>query len=389
MTLPVARIPEAISMSHPNLSTITWLHLSDRHTCNPRTGVDASEPIEKLYQTLKRLQKDHQLRPDFLFFTGDLAWGKVPKTSLKDQFREGAQFLDRVRTCFSPPIKKQNVFLVPGNHDVNRDRITKSLTSHTENPDVIRNANWANEMMSADRAQTAQFMERFADYRQFLKSNGYQHLAKDHRLHYAFNRVVAGYKIGIVGFNSSWSCGRDNERGKLWSAGKWQADYLRTAVTDSDIRIALIHHPPSWFAEAEGNGFWYDCIERNYLFALHGHEHDAWVRCLNYGRHVTVSAGACYDHSESTGNGFSMVRIYPAENRGEVWLRKYLRGTGWIPEVIDGYTNTDGVWDLPYLHIDRDRQFMQSLATHCLKQLDSTTQRRIIGKKFAPGVARK
>jgi hypothetical protein len=79
--------------------------------------------IKTLVEDLKRLQGQHDLRPDLLFFTGDLAWGHVNDRSgenLPDQFAEGHRFLEAARTASDPVIPRENVFLVPENHDFDR-----------------------------------------------------------------------------------------------------------------------------------------------------------------------------------------------------------------------------------------------------------------------------
>src|SRR5947208_1795335 len=115
--------------------TLTWLHLSDLHACKPRTGWDARRVTDTLRTDLKRMQNQHGLRPDLIFFTGDAAFGQIGKArgeAIVDQFREAHDFLTAVREAFTPAIEQRNLFIVPGNHDVNRDRITVFETSWLE-----------------------------------------------------------------------------------------------------------------------------------------------------------------------------------------------------------------------------------------------------------------
>ena len=126
--------------------TITWLHLSDLHACNPVTGWDAKRVLETLVADLRKLQKEHGLQPDLIFFTGDAAFGHLgqePGKAIGDQFREAHAFLEAVRKSFATEIPQRNVFLVPGNHDVNRTVITDMDTEWLSKPhslDVIEPA---------------------------------------------------------------------------------------------------------------------------------------------------------------------------------------------------------------------------------------------------------
>jgi len=72
------------------------------------------------------MASEHSLRPDLVFFTGDLAFGEIAEDSLTDQYVDVEKFLDSVRECFTPVLQKTQVFLVPGNHDVNRNKILVS-----------------------------------------------------------------------------------------------------------------------------------------------------------------------------------------------------------------------------------------------------------------------
>lgn len=57
--------------------SITWLHLSDLHACDPRTGWDAGEVLADLEKDLARLREAHELAPDLIFFTGDAGFGHL------------------------------------------------------------------------------------------------------------------------------------------------------------------------------------------------------------------------------------------------------------------------------------------------------------------------
>lgn len=112
--------------------TITWLHLSDLHACKAKTGWDAYRIVKELQSDLMDMQDRHGLRPDLIFFTGDAAYGNIgggPGERLADQFGEVGTFLEKIRTVFVPEVARENVFLVPGNHDVNRNSVTEDQTA--------------------------------------------------------------------------------------------------------------------------------------------------------------------------------------------------------------------------------------------------------------------
>lgn len=324
---------------------MTWLHLSDLHTCKPDTGWDAHRVLDSLIPDLKKMEEDHGLRPDLVFFTGDLAFGQVGSgkgDSLKDQFDEGHEFLERVRTAFSTSVQQEDVFIVPGNHDVNRAEVTDD---QCEWLDGRQDSGPITKLIQSGGKQWQRYMERLDAYRKFLKRHGYKHLLVDEeRLIYAVKRNIAGKEVGIAGLNSAWSCGRDREKGKIWLAGDWQIGELTSQLKGTYFRLALMHHPHNWLSEHEDSAV-RKSLERDFRFWIHGHEHDEWVSELADG-HVRIAAAACYERSDEE-NGYNFVRLDLDNAKGEVWLRRYdSHGGGWVPRVVAGRTNNDGLWPL-------------------------------------------
>jgi predicted Zn-dependent protease len=154
--------------------------------------------------------------------------------------------------------------------------------------------------------------------------------------------------VGIVGFNSAWSCcGEKNEKGRLWLGGNWQLQALRKKVKEADVRVALMHHPINWMNDVEDVHEVKSGIRHVFDFFLHGHEHDGWVTGLRDDQHIRIGADACYESSRSE-NGYNVVRLNFDEGTGEVWLRKYSSeaGGGWIPRTVPHKTDDKGVWSL-------------------------------------------
>ena len=214
------------------MSTITWLHLSDLHACNPRHGWDARRVTDTLVDDLRGLQRDRGLRPDLLFFTGDAAFGRIGsegEKTVEGQLETFGAFLDGVRGAFEPEIALENVFLVPGNHDVDRDWSTPEQAEWLDRLDSL---DPVVAMIHKGGLQWRRYMERLGAYRAFLKTRGFDHLldsqrdgtthADPSRLIYSAIRRVDGLRVGIAGFNTAWSCCRNGERGRLWMAGRWQ-----------------------------------------------------------------------------------------------------------------------------------------------------------------------
>ena len=336
-------------MSEPkNGRYLTWLHLSDLHFCKDKTGWDAHRVLRPLKEDLKAMEAEHGLCPQFLFFTGDAAFGNignVPGSTLNEQFDGAEEVLEGARNAFSTPIQKVNVFIVPGNHDVDRNEIaadqTEWLAKRIDPSEIVN-------LIKKGGKQWQRYLERLDAYQTFLTRFDYQHLLSDsQRLIYSQIRDVHGLKLGIAGFNSAWSCGAHDTKGGLWFGGDWQAGELVHQLANVDFRVALIHHPFGWFVESEDTPLRIP-FERDFAFHLHGHEHQGWVDTKADG-HVRVAAAACYQTSQME-NGYNFVRIDLDTGDGEVWLRRYdAQGGGWVPRIVKGKTDNNGRWQLRQL----------------------------------------
>ncbi len=298
------------------------------------------------------MQKEHGLRPDLIFFTGDAAFGQIGKAkgqTIVEQFRDAHDFLTAVREAFDPVVEQRNLFLVPGNHDVNKDEISdfETLWLNSQNSlDTIT------KTLHKNGTEWQRLIGRLNDYARFLGNYGYDHLLTGpEHLIYADAREIAGLRVGIAGFNSAWSssgAGR-SEIGKLWMAGRYQIETLRQQLPPHDFAIALMHHPANWLVPEENPTFG-RALERDFQFALHGHEHQDCVRAESLTGHTVISAGACHEWSESKNNGYNLVRLDLKVRTGEVWLRQYDNtGGGWIPRIVANRTDPHGCWPLKHL----------------------------------------
>ncbi|MEH1801538.1 MAG: NACHT domain-containing protein [Nostoc sp.] len=332
--------------------TLTWLHLSDIHACKPRTGWDAKRVTDTLCKDLKKMQERYGLRPDLIFFTGDAAFGHIGSgegKSIAEQFREAHDFLTTVRESFQPAIEQRNLFLVPGNHDVNRNKISKFEKQALEN---INSLDEVTSFVQDAGIEWQRIIGRLDDYAHFLQTYGYDHLltGREHLI-YADAREVAGFRVGIAGFNSAWSslgAGR-TEAGRLWMAGRFQLETLLQKLPKNDFAIALLHHPTNWLVPEENPTFGRE-LERDFPFVLHGHEHQDFVRSNASTEHTVISAGACHEWSESKNNGYNFVQLDFVNRTGKVWLRQYdSTGGGWIPRIIHDRTDDSGCWILEHL----------------------------------------
>jgi hypothetical protein len=333
--------------------SLTWLHLSDLHH-RLRDDWDSREITETLVRDLTLLQKDYDLRPDLVFFTGDAAFGATTGEKMAHQYQGVRAFLDAIRHAFDPDIPVRDVYFVPGNHDVDRGEITPGETDWLRSPSRA-----LPEILAAMCDGTKQWRawtERLANYRNFLTMCGLLHLTPDDpHLIWADAREIAGVRVGIAGLNSAWSCVDDSDKGKLWCDADWQIAQLKQRIGPVAFSFALIHHPGNWFTDRE-DPMVMRRLRQEFPIVLHGHEHQDWIDVDGEAR-LVISSAACYQCSWMA-NGYNVGRIDLDARTGQVWMRHWdSTGRGWVPRDIASKTR-HGIWSLnhlPWLDEPRER----------------------------------
>lgn len=319
------------------------LHLSDAHIGNPKHRWDSINVFDSLIKDLENVSKEHSIKPDLIIFSGDLAFGELPEIKLTKQYELADEFLKKVINVFDNSPK---IFLVPGNHDINRKKIDESQKPFRDS----LNEEKVEKMMVANDITFQRFLERQSEWKEFAKSilNGFDF---DDDLNFISGIVEhKGKKIGVVGLNSAWASQGDGEIGKLW-IGKNQIERALQKVKDADFKVVASHHPHSWLNPSD-KGLVRDRLQSSFQIFLHGHEHSDWFE--EHKGHLVVSAGACYQGSKNQ-NGYDWITIDFDAHKGNIYLREYSdrAGGGWTPRKIPGKTDDKGKAELKILFKDK------------------------------------
>ncbi len=338
-----------------SMRTITWLHISDLHTNNPKHKWDYDKVTDRLVKRLKADCEKQGFSPDFIFFTGDIAYGNVGEQegeTLTSQYERAHGFLEAVRRAVREDFPKEDIFIVPGNHDIDVGKHHSGLESWLKGP--LSLAEIHDKIKDADDIWPS-FMEKLEAYTDFLRQYGYQHLVEGNgdgvrypdRGIYTVLRERHGLKIAITGLNSAWSSSGkgESEAGQLRLGGETQIDFFYDLHRKANFTIALMHHPVNWFAADESDTL-ENVLANRFHFLLHGHKHANTVHSI--GRYTRISAGACYERDKGE-TGYNFVRLNLDEATGEVWLRRYApeMGGGWVEHVMpNNTTNVHGMRSL-------------------------------------------
>ena len=116
-------------MSVAKNSLIRWLHISDLHLRDPSSPGNQGDQIDVLSAFLRFCREEmtniHKFVPDFVFITGDLAYSGTWTHYCGDSEWSVRRFLDELIRVI-PDFEKSRLFVVSGNHDVNREKITRA-----------------------------------------------------------------------------------------------------------------------------------------------------------------------------------------------------------------------------------------------------------------------
>lgn len=316
------------------------LHLSDFHFKNRDANQDVI--LSSLYTKLKELS-DEKISIDVIIITGDVAY-----SGKETEYIKAKEYIEKILKLFNLP--KSKVFIVPGNHDVNRELIHKDHIKwwyhHDSEESII-------STLSSDIAY--QYLSnKFTDYYTFVQYFQGTGVSVEKYGQYIINLPIieAGAEprtIKIVGINSSFFCGYDGDDIGEIAVGLEQSNWFVDKIDKSkDIVISCIHHPFSCFNKHEGPS--QNTILRNTDILCCGHVHEqknSATRDGNYNEVVIINSGATYERRD-TQNGFNIIEIDTLDNKGHVKFYKYLPDQHkWIINK-DINSENDGVFEFAF-----------------------------------------
>lgn len=316
--------------------SLTWLHISDIHFLKKNDWRDCPSRRALLEHLEEIFSGDDSLRPDFVFCTGDIAFGETKECSLPDQYSRAKEFfieLLRVSGRNGNPLPKERLFVVPGNHDVARSCVNSdaqaTINQWAGQPDA--HVNKINQRFNDRTVEFKETIKRLDAYGEFVREFLPHQNDSDGRHHYTRITELGGIKIGVAGFNSSWTCAGPEDERNLWLAANWQFETAYSHLKDADIRIGLIHHPLDWL-NASDREIANRRLASDYHFWLHGHSHNAWVTPVQ--SHVIIAAGAV-GAQDSDEFGVNLTRIDLNSIKGVTHLHsKRAASNGWTVAPI-------------------------------------------------------
>jgi predicted MPP superfamily phosphohydrolase len=311
-------------------------HISDLHF---GTSFQQTQVIEALCQDLKSQSQSQHF--DALIFSGDIA----AKGNINEEVSAEilAKFISAIKNAVGDDTP---ILLCPGNHDINlksRDEIYLPLFER------IQSSEDANKLTSkAEEADKAPVWGHISEFRKLASAIDPDAFVRS-PIYYTKKIQKNGTSIGFACLNSAWMTrgGGIQDFGKLY-IGEGTLDVARREISETDIKIAIFHHPLDWLALDEKSNIQRYLVQ-NFDGLFNGHMHDTNATSLhsNSGTLFISNTGCIYENREYF-NGYSIVEI-DTENRKwvinarEFYLNRNLFGRA--ERFSDG-----GKWEVDFIN---------------------------------------
>lgn len=247
---------------------IRWLHISDLHL-----GDD--EMISSLLRDeLPRFLREQNFQFNYLFVTGDI---RTAYLKSNDFTREMAGFLKSL--CEDAGVATNNLFIVPGNHDVNRD--SSGRDDAIKRIMFQRSGYYDPSVGKVDSNDLDVILQGEKDFINFLSL-----LYEEDRLSLYGNSLAPHFNVETEDFNilhldSTIVYMKGQEANDLIVGTKYVYNALKK-INGNKPTILLTHYPLTSFLQSEKK-----CISK-LLFShgvklwLAGHEHDHILQHIQY-----------------------------------------------------------------------------------------------------------
>ncbi|WP_230851126.1 metallophosphoesterase [Ralstonia solanacearum] len=255
-----------------NAISAVFVHISDIHFGQEKDQrVHIHNDVKKqLISDAKRVVRDDlKTTATAILVTGDIAHSGV-----EEQFKVAGEWLDVLAEAVGCP--QNQVQMVPGNHDLDRNKTSRSAEHLLE---LIRAGGPAEyEMVVNNPVDRAALFARFEDYERFCwgyrcELNGEAKAATNLQV-----TLAPGRSIRFIRMNSSLLCtGKERHDEPELVLGERQFIIDREEGVEN---VVLIHHPLHWYKDSGDVKTYMDSRAR---VLITGHEHDPKVKVEEVG----------------------------------------------------------------------------------------------------------
>jgi predicted phosphodiesterase len=263
------------------MEKLVLVHLSDIHF----TGSSGTSIHDLDADVRNELLRDAAtLTKELGGATGVLVTGDIAFSGKREQYERAASWL--VDFCKAIDGQDESVWVVPGNHDVDRDRakkVTKTLHESIRKKDEASIDAELREILSDPQSASA-LLEPLAEYNAFAARFECT-ITREKPFWERDLTLSCGTIIRLRGLCSALVCNANDTKGNI-VLGTAQASVPRI---DGVEYLTLCHHPPDWFRDQDAVT---TQLESKVRIQLFGHKHAQRVQEIN--KTLRVTAGAMH-----------------------------------------------------------------------------------------------
>lgn len=304
---------EQDDMLKKNTSRI--LHLSDLHFTDEKAMTS-----HYFYLKLDLTKNFHISKIDYLVISGDVC--NIPD---KDLYKIALSFVQMLSKDFAIPV--ENLILVPGNHDCDRNTSKKAYDKREQN------------IVDKDV-----YDSRYSSYSKYfyeqIKKKPYPMKPIDQFEDFVF----ASDGLCFLGLNSCWQIDHKNPMRSSICIEAIQKSASVWLDTEDYVKIAVWHHPLSGWASIQDTTFMDTLATAGFKACFHGHIHEAKNELFSYDAHHSIKmigAGTFGAIQKDRGEGiplqYNLIEFDKERRHLIVHTRKR--------EKSDGMWQADARWD--------------------------------------------
>jgi formylglycine-generating enzyme required for sulfatase activity/predicted MPP superfamily phosphohydrolase/energy-coupling factor transporter ATP-binding protein EcfA2 len=276
------------------MSKVTILHLSDIHFKRDENQTFRDDVQDKMIEAIQQHLDKHHRELDFVAVTGDIAFSGKGK-----EYDEAKAFFEALEPVLPGGIR---FLLVPGNHDVDRKKVSKFFSLHQ-----IVKENETDAFLKDHGEISTHINPKFKNFREFADTLN-PGLYKEEE-DYFWVKDFKKKDVSFLGLNSCWACEGDNDRNNI-TLGYPQ---VMKALKESKISncIALMHHPPTYWLNEDDFSRYSGEIFHHCQLILHGHTHadNALVFKSPSDSCICLGANASYTKDRDGFIGFQFIEV--------------------------------------------------------------------------------
>jgi predicted phosphodiesterase len=321
------------------------LHLSDIHFHYPActSDTDPDKPFRTRLVQDARERADKLGAIDAILVGGDIAFAGKPK-----EYAAAVNWLHELADACG--CTRGRIYVIPGNHDIDRTIIIDNLAVQNAQQAIIRAADKENELAKQLRHKDTGpvLLAPLSAYNDFAAPFSCQVFAPEKLFWRADVLLADGVQLRIYGLTSTILSGAGAPTGRNDEPRDLYLSPQQTVLdpVDNVVNLVSCHHPPDWLMDGDAAA---DNINGRASIHLFGHKHRQRIhRDPSY---VTFYAGAVNPdrHEKDWKPGYNIIRLSLGQNaRGHAQLKVEAHLLEWqtSPEMFkpildDDYEKSD------------------------------------------------